>query len=331
MAGTRHHLLPRFLLKGFASRTQEKKVFTWVYRKGVEPRELSTKDVGVEQHFYGRDGEPNADEEITLLENSHYAPLLERLRTKSNQAGVVEVYEPLLADFVSHLCTRTKNFRESIYQSTDCCLAALNNFFSDFNNIKDFLLKCPTQSEDHRKIKLLISSNITILDNKETEIKAFFQYLLSPIKSELTRLIKESHNNALVKNTTPNMRTDTYKRIRWFLYSFNKPSVILGDSGCLFEVAGVKNYKIFHDKGEKLRQVFLPIAANKVLIGTVSGRTKFEKKKLNRGIAKCSQSFFVYSGFSDGMAKLVSLIATESGILSQLELEQIISKVLQSY
>jgi hypothetical protein len=323
MAGTRHHILPRFLLKGFASRTQEKKVFTWVYRKGVEPRELSTKDVGVEQHFYGRDGEPNADEEITLLENSQYAPLLERLRIKITPTGVVEVYEPLLANFISHLCTRTKNFRESINQSIDYLITATDSYLSDSSNIKEFLMKHPAQSENYINFKSIILSNPNVLDTQKTEL---IQFLFSSIKSELPRLIKESHNDALVKIPTSKVRADVYRQMRWFLYTFNKPSVILGDSGCLFEIAGEKNYKIFNDKGEKLRQVFLPIAANKVLIGTISGTTKLDIKKLNRAMAKCSQGFFIYSEFSEGMAKLVPLIGTESEILSQVKLEQIISE-----
>lgn len=331
MAGTRHHIIPKFLQRGFASRTQEKKVWTWMYQKGVEPKEIITTNVGVEQHFYGRDGEPNADDEITLLENSQYAPILEKLRTKNTTTGVVEVYEPLLANFISHLCTRTKTFRESIYQSTDYLLTATDRYFSDFSNIKNFLVKHHAQSENYIKLKSIILSNPNILDAKETELQALVQFLFSSLKSELPRLIKESHNDALVKIPVSQVRADVYRKMRWFLYTFNKPSVILGDSGCLFEIAGEKKYKIFNDKGEKLRQVFLPIAAKKVLIGTVYGIPKFDIKKLNGSMAKCSQGFFIYSEFSEGMTKLVPLIGTESEILSQVKLEQIISEVLQSY
>ena len=132
MAGTRHHIIPKFLQKGFASEIQKDKVFTWMYRKGADPCRLATTNIGVKEHFYGRNGEPNADDKITLLEKSQYAPLLERLRTKSDKAGVVVVDEPLIADLISHLCTRTKNFRASFYQSTDYCIAAIDNYFSDF-------------------------------------------------------------------------------------------------------------------------------------------------------------------------------------------------------
>lgn len=302
-----------------------------MYRQGAEPCRLATTNIGVKEHFYGRNGEPNADDKITLLEKSQYAPLIERLRTKSDKAGVVVVDEPLIADFISHLCTRTKNFRESFYQSTDYCIAAIDNYFSDFSKIKRFLIKHSAKTENLIKLKAILASNPNILDTKKTEIELFFQSVFISIKSELPRLVKESHNHALINISSSQIIVDSCRRMSWFLYSFNRPSVILGDSGCLFEIAGLKNYKIFYGKDEKIKQVFFPIAANKLLIGTISGTPKINIKKLNREMAKCSQEFFIYSESSEEMANLASLIGTESGILSQVDLEQIISEVLQSY
>jgi len=68
MAGKRHHILPRFLLKGFASRVQGEGVFSVVYRKDGKPFETNIEKISVEKHFYGKEGEISADEEITDLE-----------------------------------------------------------------------------------------------------------------------------------------------------------------------------------------------------------------------------------------------------------------------
>lgn len=70
MAGVRHHILPRFLLKGFASRVDNQKAFTWVCRKDGSPFEASTRDVSVEKYFYGKEGNISADEEITAIEKN---------------------------------------------------------------------------------------------------------------------------------------------------------------------------------------------------------------------------------------------------------------------
>jgi hypothetical protein len=47
MAGSKHHILPRFLLKGFASRIipraeKQDDVFVWVYRKEGKTFEAKT-------------------------------------------------------------------------------------------------------------------------------------------------------------------------------------------------------------------------------------------------------------------------------------------------
>ncbi len=84
MAGKRHHILPQFLLRGFASKTipssgRSDSVFVWVYRRGVIPFECATSNAAVESHFYGKEGEANVDDEITALE-SDFASSLNTLR-----------------------------------------------------------------------------------------------------------------------------------------------------------------------------------------------------------------------------------------------------------
>lgn len=69
MAGIRHHILPKFLLKGFASKVDGQEVFTWVYRKEGKVFEANTLNVSVEKHFYGKTGELNVDDEIRILRN----------------------------------------------------------------------------------------------------------------------------------------------------------------------------------------------------------------------------------------------------------------------
>lgn len=54
MAGIRQHILPRFLLKGFASRVQDKKIFTCVYRKGGPQFETTIENVGLESTSTGK-------------------------------------------------------------------------------------------------------------------------------------------------------------------------------------------------------------------------------------------------------------------------------------
>src|SRR2546421_3400407 len=109
MAGKRQHVLPRFLLKGFASRTVGEKVFAWVYRKHGSPFETVIENISVEKHFYGKDGEITADDTITDLE-SGYAYLIDTLR---QQRHGYEIPDSTVSEFVTHLAIRTHHLRES--------------------------------------------------------------------------------------------------------------------------------------------------------------------------------------------------------------------------
>jgi Protein of unknown function (DUF4238) len=103
MAGKRQHILPRFLQRGFASNIVSKPngretVFTWYYLKGLEPCEITTENVGLEKHFYGKAGELSVDNDITDLEDM-FAPVIRELRDKHDG---YQITDSTLADFVGH-------------------------------------------------------------------------------------------------------------------------------------------------------------------------------------------------------------------------------------
>ena len=137
MAGTRHHVLPRFLLRGFASRVVGKEVFAWVHRKTEGVFETNIANVGVEKHFYGREGELNVDEEITDIEGDS-ARLLDRLR---RQDDGYEILDPEIAEFVGHLSSRTKHLRDSLIETTSVLTNILTSYLADPNNFKSWILE----------------------------------------------------------------------------------------------------------------------------------------------------------------------------------------------
>ena len=104
----RQHVLPRFLMKGFASRTEGKEIYTLVYRTEVKPFEANITKVGVEKYFYGKEGELSVDDEITELEGK-YAPLIDELR---NIQGNIEITDQRTPDLITYLVIRTKHVPE---------------------------------------------------------------------------------------------------------------------------------------------------------------------------------------------------------------------------
>src|SRR6185437_10758123 len=103
MAGSRHHEVPRFLMRGFASRIVAKTrkddaVFVWFYRKDAQPLECNTLNVGVERAFY-REGEFNVDDEITDLEEK-FAPVVNRVRELEDGS---KISDQMFLEFIVHL------------------------------------------------------------------------------------------------------------------------------------------------------------------------------------------------------------------------------------
>jgi hypothetical protein len=340
MAGKRQHILPRFLLKGFASRVQDEKVFTWVFRKGGSPFETATENVSVEKHFYGKQGELSADDEITNLEGG-YAQLVDTLR---GEKDATQVNDPRIADFIAHLIVRTKQLRESFRESAEYVLEQFSDYLSDFDNFKQLVVRNPklVREElvkilkdipvpDWQKGMLLELMELhasTLMDEQKSELEKMIQSLFEEVKSILPKAFREGHIKSLAKNPVPKPRADEYRELKWFVRETSRP-LILGDIGCLFEIVGERRFKPIDDKGDNIKNIVLPVSSQKLLVGTsFSFVPQIDIKVLNTAIAKCSYEYFVSSESPPEKVALAVSIGSWSGILSKKEKEQLLSEII---
>jgi hypothetical protein len=332
MAGIRHHILPRFLLRGFESKTIDGKVFAWVYSKKHSHMEMSTKDISVEKYFYGRDGEVNIDPEITKIE-PEFADLLNDLRKKSE--GVSDLR---IAKFITHLCTRTKHLRDSVGESMKFLNEDLDEYFSDFENIKKRALNNP------RTIETLFRAYNVSPQQRESFIP-LFSYMIAnhldkhrvtferlskehflKVKQSLINELKNGHIRSLSQNLLPAQRIEKYNSLKWFACDSNTP-LILGDVGCLFEIPG-NRYKSLDNREDEIKNIFLPISSNKILVGTSSNhKPKINFKHLRRFYAEHSREYFVCSKSSKEMQELSSSLGKKAKMLTEEEMEQIIESL----
>lgn len=107
MEPRRHHYLPQFLLRGFASRSKGNDFYAWVFRAGdVPPFEANLKNLAQQRDFHGNPKDSPLENIISSHENK-FAPVIEQLRL-----GIVEEAAlPTIREFVAHLMIRTKNIR----------------------------------------------------------------------------------------------------------------------------------------------------------------------------------------------------------------------------
>jgi len=116
--------------------------------------------------------------------------------------------------------------------------------------------------------------------------------------------------------------------LNWFVCE-TVPALILGDSGCLFEVIGKRRYKSIDDKGDDFTNIFLPVATHKLLLGTsFSTIPQINFKSINKAMARCSYEYFICAESSADKTALISLIGDWAGILTDTEKEQLLREII---
>lgn len=349
MAGIRHHILPRFLLKGFASKVVGQEVFTWVYRKEGKIFEANIVNVGVEKHFYGKEGELNVDDEITDVERG-FAILLDELRRKDN---AYQLLDPKIADFVGHLSGRTKHLRDSLIDTTGVLTNTLTGYLADQNNFRSWILEYYKRHPEvlkkalddalgkmqlTRHQRLLLKQRMLMalrpelvvaqMDKDISQYALMFSVLGPMLLEKLPTIAKEGHIKALAKGLVPEPRVEDYRKLNWFVCKSDEP-LILGDVGCLFEVAGKKKFISLSGKEDDLKNIYLPISSDTLMVGTAStAMPQIDFKVMNENAVKISREFFVCRESSPEMQKLLTILSAEAEIFSNDEIEQLVRDVI---
>jgi hypothetical protein len=353
MAGKRHHILPRFLLKGFASKTlprgnKKDAVFVWVYKKDAEPYESNIINVGVEKHFYGKEGELNVDEEMTSLEHD-FAISLESLRAQDDGASVSD---DRLIEFIVHLTARTKHLRDSIIDASGFLFDNVFGYFSDYNNWRSYLIKYFTKHPEvikeelekvlrnvqvsaHKKAmmcqrvkKMPVERIVQLIDEEGSQWELLFQLLRIKFTEDLADIVKQAHIKSLLKNLVSEPRADHYRQLQWYVRKSAEP-FILGDVGCLFELAGDTRFKSLGGTEDEILKVYLPISSHCVVVGTaLTEAPQVAARILNEAFAKCSREYFVCSARSSEALRLATLLSSQSDMITRDELLETMTDVI---
>lgn len=341
MAGDRHHILPRFIMKGFASRLDAKPVFTWLYRKGAEPREVSTRDIAVGRLFY-ESPEGSADSELTEAEVA-YSATVDCLRTASNGSFVPPVDA---GELVAHLLTRTKHLRDSFEEMGDFAIARFDEFLSRPDALEQMIQSSPGLQEEVI-VKVLSTLPPELHPNARRTLQVALPHLLpkfieeagpafakeagdamKAVRMKVPELVKVSHVKALQKSTAPEERVEIYSRLQWSVQDSCVP-LGLGDVAALFEVEGSRRFKPIDEKGDQLVGVYLPVTTTRLLIGRPEGHQgDLEIPQIRDAYIKACREFFISGVLNQDLRDLQASLGTDSEILSRAEMEAIFLEML---
>ena len=350
MAGRRHHTIPQFLLRGFASSKRGNEARTWLYRRGNEGLETNIINVGVEGDFYGKG---DLDAKITELEG-RYAGLVRELREAPD--GCVRRDDAKLAELTAHLSLRTRQIRQSFQSITMSLLADLEAFFMEESTWK--LLTRNQLNKDgpvrDALVKLLVEEH-GVAEKDLPEMMRQLRPHLPALAKELCQLLAplamaevEAHVSAnraalppairaafitsMSQNLSSPERLMKYSTYCWFNVTSSEP-LLLGDSACIFETTGQRRFKPVDDVGDDVRAIYLPISASRLLVAArlAAVAPVVDFHDLNKVISRCSLEYFVSASELPKNSHLLPCMGGWSGVLSDRERRGILADLKKKF
>lgn len=350
MAGKRHHTIPQFLLRGFASSQRGNETKVWLYRKGARGVELNTANVAVEQYFYGRPDETDLDKRITDLEDD-LARLFDNIRNATS--GQEQVTDDRVPFLVAHLSFRTRHLRESVSSTTGSLISELGKHLSQAETGKAFLAsELATEGKVRDGFKSLLVENGVppeklddMIQKLEPHWGQVAENMMSIFGDQYAAMVT-AHVNAfetmrpaamkggfidsMSRNLAMEERVALYAPYTWFTCAAPIP-LILSDSTCIFETTGARRFKAIDvEKIEETRRIYLPLCSETLLVGVRgSGRPTINWSMLNKASARCSYEFFISSREIPADSHLIKSQGVWSGVLDKKEFHHLLSDVMR--
>lgn len=317
MAGRRQHYIPQFLQRGFLADGLQGGERTWLHRRATEAKLVGIRDVGVQEYFYSKlsaDGESTLDDLITAMEGGLDAEL-----DAFRRAPAEAILDPkTAARLITHLILRTAHVRSVFQQGMTQILDQVVGVVSDSRRLRDFVgldrwdqagisaqiideaLKllpqdspCPPAFAE-RVIAFWIRESFDEFHraSEPTITKAVLDFTKA-----LAPMTRDGHNKALM-TADQSLWEAELSLLYWRTHAV--AGAILPDCVALArDAAGLYTPLLLRDQ-QSVDLVILPIAHDRLLIGSSRERVDVDVRVINGAGAACSDSFFISRQAGDG-------------------------------
>ena len=316
MSGRRHHILPRFLMKGFATH-KKKNFYSYVTEKNKkEPCHRNINNINVEKDFYRIKGSNVPDDLVTDLENSLLSNFAEKLR-RLNKTQAIDPKKS--AVFFSHMMVRTKPLRAALLNLADKFPKHIEAQLFDCRNCRKFIkenLKEWLVGIPECNIRELISKIEQIPDAVLCDIFRTGSNKLFPNFTEKTplQIVEDTFDKVYSSSPVPEERAKKYETYSWNVYYNIDSNFILSDSACVV-IKKNGDVSFFDDAPEEVKALILPISSQHLLIGTKDGSNLEYLRGINEKSASCSFNFFVSKDIPTNIDALKNLIGNNNDIV----------------
>lgn len=342
MSGKRHHFIPQFLQKGFATSEDNHTQNIWIYRKNSPTFSSNIINSGVEGHFYGIDGDSTLDDEITKFEGK-YGQIINSARTSHIHT---KLDKKSISKLIYNFEIRTRNLRESFRESMHLVAQEVLNNLSNPKKyekllkqmMNDELNKLVDNEGEKQGVPRSMMPLYRVAFKKESkdklemhtsqiheQLKSTCENFKELITNALAGSTKSGHIKAMLKSSKkipPKLKW--YEKLEYSIYETGDEEIPLGDSIILFHVKEDREFKNFLDDKKSLIAVILPISPKRIICGSKNKNYVPDFSALKQAIISCSKEFFLFSRHDDDLDSLKKNISTNSHILSEEEIKNIV-------
>ncbi|MCB2188804.1 MAG: DUF4238 domain-containing protein [Deltaproteobacteria bacterium] len=283
----RQHILPRLLLKGFASRKTKSEVYSFVYSKEKDVYETNIINIAVESGYYSIEGNCEVDDQLTKLENG-FGRELDKIRSAPFGQEITGAFIPT---FVGNLAVRTKHFFETLEEPVLYMRNIMLEYFSKKENVIRLVVE--------KRGSLALPAGLKSMSDKD--FAAFLQRLnfskmehfICLARQAMEDNIKRLYLQSLGEEIIPEKRVAMYNSFNWIKYRANMP-LLLGDLGCVCEKSRPVRMDSLLFSSKDISTIYLPISSDQILVGSRGCKSiEVDYEALNREIAKLSRDYFV--------------------------------------
>lgn len=353
MAGSRHHFIPRFLMKGFATFKKEGNYQTYVYKKNKQVFLTNTNNINIETEFYGNENSSELDNKITDIEQS-FLSYLDEIKSLNHSCLLDKSF---CDSFISHIAVRTRHIRNATKNLTNDVFAHFIKNTNTLESFEDFLINAIKRDEQNLRIQIqqgiltqnpsfelsklnnvidevirnLVNYNtVGSIEYKKPNIFADMvrcnlkqeheHYLksLEEIINQSNSLSKKLHNQALNEVIDKELSDNfehRFKKLKWHMHYDSNAEYILGDVGPIgCDIEG--NYGCLGANSDDFYLIYFPISSNHLIIGYTDEEVKIPNmEELNLNIAKVCEDYFICKNNSESNEKYKEEIATNLFVL----------------
>lgn len=333
----RNHYIPRVLLNRFASWSDKKrgKFKTWCYSKEWGTKELSTKDVALGTHFYGKEG--ILEDRLSGIEGE-----LGSILVKIDEGRPIREFEKFLSEYAWVQSLRTRSFRVRVTRTISDLMTRLADAL-DGEDSKT-LLRMQGEQLLKEEVSKLTPEQLALAQTKfgmpAADVASIFLtmmvesgHLSNFMQSGLRFLSQSTHlpeamgdglNKGISKMIEGEKLSPDNFRASWTVANFVENDLILGDS-CIIAERSDATWQPVSD-AVNWSVLYFPINPNRCLIGCREGAipsATVDRDSLNHASATCSIQQFFSPVKEQRLLNLVSVIDSSTDVLSHMEKEEI--------